>query len=70
MQGQYNTNQQRAQNEAVAGAQARTFIIDGVVLKKVKNFKYLGRQISSRDSDALTLFIKPYQGREAPSSNL
>ena len=40
-----------------AGAQAITFTIDGVVLKKVNNFKYLGRQISSRDSDAPALFM-------------
>ena len=39
------------------GAQARTFTIDGVVLKKVEDFKYLGRQISSRDSDAPALFM-------------
>ena len=50
-------NQQRERNEAAARAQARTFTIDGVVLKKVENFKYLGRQISSRDSDAPALFM-------------
>ena len=35
-------NQQRVRNEATAGAQARTFNNEGVVLKKVENFKYLG----------------------------
>ena len=50
-------NQQRERNEAAARAQARTSTIDGVVLKKVENFKYLGRQISSRDSDAPALFM-------------
>ena len=45
------------QNEATGGTQARTFTIDGVVLKKVENFKYLRRQISSRDSDAAALFM-------------
>ena len=45
------------QNETSAVAQTRTFIIDGVVLKKVENFKYLGRQIKSRDSDALALLM-------------
>ena len=50
-------NQQREQDEAAAGAQARTFTIKGVVLKKVKNFKYLGHQISSRDSGAPALFM-------------
>ena len=39
------------------GAQARTFTVDGAVLKKVENFKYLERQISSRDSDAPALFM-------------
>ena len=48
-------NQQRVWNEAAAGAQTRTFIIDGVVLKNVEKFKYLGRQISSRDSDESAL---------------
>ena len=50
-------NQQWARNEAAAGAQARTFTIDGVVLKKVEHFIYLGCQISSRDSDAPALFM-------------
>ena len=57
-------NQQREQNEAAAGAQARTFTIDGVTLKKVENFKYLGRQISSRDSDAPALFMNLAKARK------
>ena len=57
-------NQQRERNEAVAGAQARTFTIDGTVLKKVENFKYLGRQISSRDSDAPALFMSLAKARK------
>ena len=54
------------------GAQARTFTIDGVVLKKVDNFKHLGCQISSRDSDALTLFMNLANSRKRLSriSNL
>ena len=54
------------------GAQARTFIIDGVVLEKVKNFKYLGRQISSKNSDAPTLFMNlaKAQKRLSQISNL
>ena len=55
--GNIRRNQQRERDEAAAGAQARTFTIDGVVLKKVENFKYLGHQISSRDSDAPALFM-------------
>ena len=50
-------NQQRVRNETAAGAQDRTFTIDRVVMKKVDNFKYLGCQISSRDSDAPALFM-------------
>ena len=57
-------NQHQVRNEAVAGAQPRTFTIDGVVLKKVKNFKYLGCQINSRDSDALALFINLANARK------
>ena len=57
-------NQQWERDEAAAGAQARTFTIDGVVLKKVKNFKYLGRQISSRDSDAPALFMNLVKARK------
>ena len=57
-------NQQRERNEAAARAQARTFTIDGVVLKKVENFEYLGRQISSRDSDAPALFMKLAKARK------
>ena len=64
MQGQYNTNQHWVRNEAAAGAQARTFIIDGVTLQKVENFKYLGRQISSRDSDAPALFMNLAKARK------
>ena len=65
-------NPKRAQNEAAVGAQVRTFTIDGVVLKKVENFKYLGRQISSRDSDAPALFMNlaKAQKRFARISNL
>ena len=57
-------NQQRERNEAAAGAQARAFTIDGTVLKKVENFKYLGRQISSRDSDAPALFMNLAKARK------
>ena len=57
-------NQQRERNEAAARAQARTFTIDGVVLKKVEKFKYLGRQISGRDSDALALFMNLSKARK------
>ena len=57
-------NQQRERDEAAAGAQARTFTIDGVVLKKVENFKYLGRQISSRDSDAPAVFMTLAKARK------
>ena len=65
-------NQQRERNEAAAGAQARTFTIDDIVLKKVENFKYLGRQISSRDSDAPALFMNLAKARKrfARLSNL
>ena len=35
-------NQQSKRNEAAAKAQARTFTIDDIKLKKVENFKYLG----------------------------
>ena len=57
-------NLQRERNEAAAGAQARTFTIDDCVLKKVENFKYLGRQISSRDSDAPALFMNLAKARK------
>ena len=57
-------NQQRKQNEAAAGAQARTFTIDDIVLKKVEKFKHLGRQISSRDSDAPALFMNLAKARK------
>ena len=50
-------NQQWVQNKAAARIQAKTFTIDGVVLKKVENFEYLGCQISSREFDALALFM-------------
>ena len=57
-------NHQRERNEAAAGAQTRTFTIDDIVLKKVENFKYLGRQISSRDSDAPALFMNLTKARK------
>ena len=57
-------NQQWVQNKAAAGAQARIFTINGVVLKKVENFKYLGRQISSRDSDTQVLFMNLAKGQK------
>ena len=38
-------NQQQDWNEAVAGAQAGTLTVDGILLKKVKHFKYLGRSV-------------------------
>ena len=65
-------NQQRERDEAAAGAQARTFTIDGVTLKKVENFKYLGRQVSSRDSDDPALFMNLAKARKrfARISNL
>ena len=65
-------NQQGERDEAVAGAQATIFTIDGVVLKKVENFKCLGRQISSRDSDAQALFMNLAKARKrfARISNL
>ena len=55
-----------------ARAQTRTFTIDRVVLKKVRNFKYLGCQISSRDSDAPALFMNLAKARDclAHFSNL
>ena len=54
------------------GAQARTLTIDEVVLKKVEKSKYLGRQISSRDSDAPALFMNLAKARKrfAQISNL
>ena len=42
----------------------RTFTIHGIVLKKVENFKYLGRQISSRDSDVPALFMNFAKARK------
>ena len=33
-------------------------------MKKVENFEYLGRQISSRDSDALALFMNLSKARK------
>ena len=57
-------NQQRERDEAAAGAQVRPFTIDGVVLKKVENFKYLGRQISSRDSGTPALFMNLAKARK------
>ena len=44
--------------------QARTFTIDGVVLKKVENFNYLGRQISRREFDAPALFMNLSKARK------
>ena len=38
--------------------------MDGIVPKKVENFKYLGRQISSRDSDAPALFMNLAKARK------
>ena len=63
-------NKKRVHNELAAGA--RTFTIDGFVLKKVKNFGYLGRQISSRDSDTPGLFMNlaKAQKRLSQISNL
>ena len=57
-------NQQRERNEAAGRAQTRPFTIDGVVLKKVENVKYLGHQISSRDSDAPALFMNLSKARK------
>ena len=57
-------NQQRERDEEAAEAQARIFTIEGVLLKKVKHFKYLGRQISSRDSDAPALFMNLAKARK------
>ena len=57
-------NQQRERDEAAAGAQARTFTIEVVVLKKVENFKYLGHHISSRDSDAPALYMNLAKARK------
>ena len=47
-------------------------LIIGIVLKKVENFKYLGHQISSRDSDTPALFMNltKAQKRLAQISNL
>jgi len=40
------------------------FTIDGDKLKKAENFKYLGRQISSRDSDFPVLFLNLSKARK------
>ena len=57
-------NQQRERDEAAAGDQAKIFTIDGILPKKVENFKYLGYQISSRDFDAPGLFINLVKARK------
>ena len=62
-------NRQRERNEVAAGAQARAFTIDDYVLKKVENFKYLGRHISSRDSDSRQ-YYESFQGAKALFSHL
>ena len=40
------------------------FTIDGIKLKLVKNFKYLGRQISSRDSNTPMIFMNLAKARK------
>ena len=40
------------------------FTIDGDELKKAENFKYLGRQVSSRDSDFPALFLNLSKARK------
>ena len=57
-------NRQRERKQAAAAAHARVFTIDGIELKKVENFKYLGRQISSRDSDFPALFLNLSKARK------
>ena len=57
-------NQQRERKHAASVAQARVFTIDDIELKKVENFKYLGRQISSRDSDFPALFLNLSKARK------
>ena len=49
--------QQRACKQAAVQAQAQVFTFDGDKVKKVENFKYLGHQISSKDSDFPALFL-------------
>ena len=55
---------QRERKRAAAQEQARVFTIDGDELKKADNFKYLGRQISSRDSDLTALFLNLSKARK------
>jgi len=55
---------QRERKQAAAQVQARVFTIDGDELKKADNFKYLGRQISSRDSDLTALFLNLSKARK------
>jgi len=54
----------RERIQTAAQAQARVFTIDGDELKKAENFKYLGRQISSRDSDFPALFLNLSKARK------
>ena len=49
----------------MAGAQTRSFTIDDIALKKVEKFKYLGRQISRRDSDASALLMSLAKARKS-----
>ena len=55
---------QRERIQTAAQAQAQVFTIDGDELKKAENFKYLGRQISSRDSDFPALFLNLSKARK------
>ena len=54
---------QRKRIQTAAQAQARVFTIDGDELKKAENFKYLGPQISSRDSDFPPFFLNLSKAR-------
>ena len=57
-------NQQWERKHAALVAQAWVFTIDNIELKKVENFKYLVRQISSRDSDFPALFLNLSKARK------
>ena len=56
--------QQWEHRVAAAQAQLQVFTINGVDLKKVENFKYLGRQICHTDSDAPALFMNLNKARK------
>ena len=59
---------QHIRKGTTVAVQIQVFTIDGMDLKKIRNFKYLRRQICDTDSDSSVLFINLCKARELHAS--